>query len=80
MSRLPPTLAEIGHVLWGANWAEPLAHTLKLTKEEVIALDANPDKIPPGMAEHLVVLCRVRIQEIGAIFGRLKSTAMAMDI
>lgn len=79
MSRPPPTLAEIGHVLWGSHWAEPLAHTLKLTKQEVIALDANPDKLPPDMVEHLVILCRVRIQEIGAILERLKSTAMAID-
>jgi hypothetical protein len=79
MSRSSPTLAEVGHVLWGANWADPLAHTLKLTKEEVIALDANPNSIPPGMAEQLVILCRVRIQEIGAMLERLKSNAMALD-
>ena len=79
MSRSSPSLAEIGHVLWGANWAEPLAQTLKMTKEEVIALDVHPNQIPPGTAEQLIILCRVRIQEIGGMLERLKSTAMALD-
>jgi hypothetical protein len=80
MAGITPTLAEVGHVLWGANWAEPLAVTMRLTKEEVVALDAHPEKIPPGTAEQLIILCRVRIQEIGAILECLKSTESSMAI
>ena len=80
MAGITPTLAEVGHVLWGANWAEPLAVTMRLTKEEVVALDAHPEKIPPGTAEQFVILCRVRIQEIGAILERLKMTESPMAI
>ena len=41
---IPPTLAEVGQVLWGASWAGALARSSRLTKEEVIALDVPPTK------------------------------------
>jgi hypothetical protein len=68
-----PTLAEIGHILWGPNWAEPLAEMLNLTKEDVVALDAHPDNIPAGLYEQMIVLCRVRIHEIGTMLERLNA-------
>jgi hypothetical protein len=76
LEAIPPTLAEVGQVLWGASWADALAHSLKLTKEEVIALDVHPDKIPLALTDYLIVLSRLRMQQIGAMLEQLKTTAV----
>ena len=72
---LPPTLAEIGQALWGANWAAPLADNLRLAKTEVVALDAYSDEIPPEMTDQIVALCLLRIEEIENYVARLKAVA-----
>ena len=76
MTSARPTLAETGHTLRGPNWAEPMAEMLDLTKEEVIALAAHPDKIAPHLYDQLIVLCRVRMQEIAAMLGKLEALAL----
>lgn len=77
MATLPPTLAEIGHALWGPNWARPLAATLNLATEEVISRDAHTDEIPREMTDQIIVTCRLRIQEIGALLERLKTGSLS---
>ena len=73
---IPPTLAELGFVFWGASWAEPLAETMQVTKEDVIAMDANPETIPHLMEEHLRILGEARVKEIQVMLEQLKATGL----
>ena len=72
MALIPPTLAELGHIFWGADWARPLGEMMRVTREEIVAMDANPQTIPPEMEERLQALGIIRMQEIQIMLQQLK--------
>jgi hypothetical protein len=49
-------VAEAGFVLWGASWAEPLAESMQIPKEDVIGMDVKPAAIRRLMEQHLQYL------------------------
>jgi Fe2+ transport system protein FeoA len=74
---LPPlTLAEMGRIFWGADWARPLGEMMRVSKQEIVAMAANPQTIPPGMEERLQALGMIRIQEIQVMLDQLKQTGI----
>lgn len=72
----PPTLAEMGHIFWGADWARPLSEMMRITKAEIVAMDANPQTIPLEMEERLHALGMVRMQEIQVMLNQLRESGI----
>lgn len=76
MELLPPTLAEMGHIFWGADWARPLSEMMRITKAEIVAMDANPETIPPGMEDRLHALGTIRLRQIQVMLDQLRESGI----
>jgi transposase InsO family protein len=73
----PPTLGDIGHVLWGANWRELLAEALGATKEEVTGWETTPASRPEDLQRTLENLGVVRLEEIGLMLVQMKENGLS---
>jgi hypothetical protein len=73
---IPPTLDDIGHILWGANWREYLANILEVTKDDIAAWETEPSTRPAELVDALREIGNVRIQEIALIMSHLKITGL----
>jgi hypothetical protein len=67
MALIPPTLGDVGLILWGEAWGDPMAVSLNLSDEEQKACEDDPDNIPAGTEARLLKLCVIPSQEIGMI-------------
>ena len=76
MELSPPSLADMGRIFWGADWARPLSEMMRITKAEIVAMDANPQTIPPEMEERLHALGIIRMQEIQIMLNQLKESGI----
>jgi hypothetical protein len=74
---MPPTLDDMGHVLWGPHWREALAKGLNLTEEEVAAWESDPDSRPADLARMIEDLGMVRLEEIGLLLVQMKELGLA---
>ena len=73
----PPTLGDIGHVLWGPQWREALAQELGTSKEEVTAWEKDPTSRPADLQRTIENLGVVRLEEIGLMLVQMKETGLA---
>ena len=73
----PPTLSDVGHVLWGANWREALAEALDATKEEVTGWETDPSGRPEDLQRTLENLGVVRLEEIGLMLVQMKENGLS---
>jgi hypothetical protein len=76
MELIPPTLEDVGFMLWGADWREPMAISLNLSDDELKACEDDPDNIPTGTEMRLLELCVIRSQEIGMIHDLLQAAGL----
>ena len=76
MELIPPKLEDVGFVLWGADWREPMAVSLDLSDEELQACLDDPDNIPTGTEARLRELCSIRIQEIEMVHDLLQAAGL----
>jgi hypothetical protein len=76
MELIPPKLEDVGFVLWGADWREPLAVSLDLSDDELQACLDDPDNIPSGTEARLLELCAIRMQEIEMICALLQAAGL----
>lgn len=72
----PPSLADMGWVLWGATWAESLSEALGVTVSEIAAWETDPASRPADFDTTLDNLCDIRIQEIQLVQGHLNQTGL----
>lgn len=73
---IPPTLEDMGFILWGADRRTPIATSLELTDEELAGWEDDPVSIPEGNEARLVELCVIRSREIGKMHDRLKAAGL----
>ncbi len=73
----PPTLGDIGHVLWGARWREALAQALGTTIEEVTAWENDPTSRPADLQRRIENLGVVRLEEIGLMLVQMKDNGLS---
>jgi hypothetical protein len=76
MELIPPTLEDMGFVLWGADWRDPMAVSFNVTDDELQAWENNPPSIPAGAEARLLELCVIRSQEIGMIHDLLQAAGL----
>ena len=67
----PLSLADIGQLLWGARWMEPLAVALGVTERDVVQWSAKPHTMPPSVHEQIKTAAKLRLQEIHEGIARL---------
>lgn len=61
---IPPTVADMGFVLWGPTWAHALSEALCVTLADIAAWETDPTRRPADLQEQLDNFCEVRMQEI----------------
>jgi hypothetical protein len=76
MELIQPTLEEMGHTLWGANWREHLSAGFETTEDEVKAWERDPTKRPADLEKQIDHLCVKRIQEIEIMRALLEETGL----
>jgi len=74
---MPPTLEDMGHVLWGSDWREALAKGLSVSKGEVAAWESDPDSRPSDLERMIEDLGMVRLEEIGLLLVQMKELGLA---
>jgi hypothetical protein len=74
-----PTLEDLGHVLWGAQWREALAKALDVTVEDVKSWEADPATRPGDLQGAMENLGVVRLEEIGLLLVQMKELGLAAD-
>ena len=79
MELIPPTLDEMGHVLWGVNWRDYLAEALEATVDEIRAWESDRAKRPADLQKQIDHLCVTRIQEIEIMRALLEKTGLRRD-
>jgi hypothetical protein len=60
----PPTLEDIGHMLWGPLWEPCMAAALNVTNDRLQSWIEDPTAIPSEIEKQLVDIAVVRIEEI----------------
>jgi hypothetical protein len=73
----PPTLGDIGHVLWGQGWREALAKALDVTPQDVTTWESDPAGRPDDLERLMENLGVVRLEEIGLMLVQMKETGLA---
>ncbi|HET7085880.1 MAG TPA: hypothetical protein VFI23_13975 [Rhizomicrobium sp.] len=73
----PPSLKDMGHVLWGPHWREALAQALDVTKEDVENWEADPASRPADLQRTIENLGVVRLEEIGLMLVQMKENGLA---
>lgn len=60
----PCRLTEIGHLLYGHGWVNPLARALNINRRTMLAFKSDDQDIPVGVASDLANLCERRAVEL----------------
>lgn len=73
---MPVTLADLGETLWGPRWVVPMAEALKVTEEQVVKWDAQPETIPAALEDRIAATGTIRLQEIRMVLAQLDMTGL----
>jgi len=76
MHLIPPSLADIGKTLFGEDWREPLANSLEVTEDQIIAWLEDPASIPTDLEARVERIGRTRIEEISFLLGQMANTGL----
>jgi len=77
---IPPTLEDIGFVLFGSSWKEPLANELNVNLEDVEAWVVDPSAIPANIEVGITQIGQIRIQEIQFMLQHMGETRLDRSI
>lgn len=80
MALIPPSLTDMGFVLFGSAWEEPMAVSLEVADEDIQAWVADPTKIPSDMEDKLQALASTRIEEIQFFKRQLTETGLSRSL
>ena len=80
MELIPPSLTNMGVVLFGPIWEQPLAYALNVTEDEVRKWGRAPASIPAGLETELHKIGQIRMMEIHIMLGQMKETGLAREV
>lgn len=60
----PERLIEIGILLYGPHWQQPLGVALRVSRRNILRWAAGTAPIPEGVAGELIDLCQYRADKI----------------
>jgi hypothetical protein len=72
MNLIAPSLEDVGIVLFGLDWREPLANALGVSLEDVVAWENDPTTIPVRIDAELHRIGMTRRQEIQIMLFQIK--------
>jgi hypothetical protein len=76
MHLIPPSLADIGLTLFGPDWREPLANSLEVTEDQIIAWLEDDADIPTDLEARVEKIGRRRIEQISFMLGQMANTGL----
>jgi hypothetical protein len=76
MALIAPSLEDMGIVIFGLDWHEPLANSLGVSLEVVTGWDEDPTTIPDHIEGALRKIGLIRIQEIEAMLAHILETGV----
>jgi hypothetical protein len=76
MTLIAASLEDMGVVLFGLDWREPLADALEVILDDVLAWEDDPTTIPASLEDRLKKIGEIRIQEIQFMLGQMGETRL----
>ncbi len=68
----PETLAQIGTLLYGPHWHQPLGVALHVSRRNILRWAAGSSDIPSAIAGELADLCAYRAKKLSATAALLR--------
>jgi hypothetical protein len=73
---VPPSLADIGWILFGEYWRKSLANALEVTEDQVIGWLSDPSGMPVDLEARIEKVGQTRVEEIRFMLGHMLSTGL----
>jgi hypothetical protein len=76
LPQIPPSLADMGLILFGDVWRESLANALEVTEDQIIAWLEDPAGMPVNLEARIERIGKARIEEIRFILEHMAENGL----